>query len=375
MRVPGSAFVELGHRLAVVAALVIVVAGGLQLVCGPRPIASAATECRKAHGPFHDDGTKVLQADGSPFLSYGVTVTGLAHQDYQGHVNDDVQQIDATAQSWCSNTVRLQVAQDNLVGETGSTYSKQFMDAINTEVIQAERDGLVVVINAKTDDVEGEPAPTDATVAFWHSLMGMYRGNPQVVFDVFNEPRLYMGSVDATWKAWQQGGTRDGRTYLGMQDVVDSIRHDGANNLVWIEGPGAASTLKHVRGYPITGGPLSYAIHHPRGNHDPSVWDADFGFLVRDGVAPVMAGEWAQYASSKSECWKDAPTAVPTFLKYLEAHSIGLNVWELAQGVLLESADLADPMDIGSNYHCVDGLNQGAGRQIMDWYKRQNAGA
>jgi hypothetical protein len=301
-------------------------------------------------------------------------VTGLAHQDYQGHVNDDLKLIDAAAQSWCSNTVRLQVAQDHLVGETGSTYSKEFMDAINTEVTHAEADGLVVVINAQTEDVEGEPAPTQATEAFWHSLIGMYKSNPQVVFDIFNEPRLYLGSVDDTWQAWQQGGTGAGRTYLGMQDVVDSIRHEGATNLIWIEGPGAASTLKHVRGYPITGGPLAYAIHHPRGNHTPSVWDADFGFLVRDGVAPVVAGEWAQYASSKSECWKDAPTAVPAFLKYLQDHSIGLNVWQLAQGVLLESADLTDPTEISSDYRCSDDLNQGAGHQIMDWYKRQNAG-
>lgn len=373
MRVPTSAFAGAGHRLAIVAVLLIVVAAGLQSVCGSFPTASAASECHKARGPFHDDGTKVLQADGSPFLSYGITVTGLAHQDYQGNVNDDLKRIDASAQSWCANTVRLQVAQDNLVGESGSTFSEEFMDAIHSEVTQAERDGLVVVINAATQDVGHELAPTHATEAFWRSLISFYGGDPQVVFDIFNEPRLYMSSVDATWKAWQHGGTRDGRTYLGMQAIVDLIRNHGANNLVWIEGPGAASTLKHVRAYPISGGPLVYAIHRPRGDHNPNVWDADFGFLVRDGVAPVMAGEWAQYASGKSECWKDAPTAVPAFLKYLEDHSIGLNVRELAKGVLLESADFADPTEIGSDYHCVEGLNQGAGHQIMDWYKRQNA--
>jgi endoglucanase len=374
VRVERSAFAGLGHRLAIVAVLLIVVAGGLQPVGGLCPIAFATTECRKARGPFHDDGAKLLQADGSPFLSYGITVTGLAHQDYRDNVGDDLKRIDAAAQSWCSNTVRLQVAQDNLVGESGSTFSQHFMDAIHSEVSQAERDHLVVVITPQTGGAGHELAPTHATVAFWHSLISWYGGDPQVIFDIFNEPRLYLGSVDATWKAWQQGGTRDGRTYLGMQAVVDSIRDDGATNLIWIEGPGAASTLKHVRAYPISGGPLAYAIHHPQGDHNPSVWDADFGFLVRDGVAPVVAGEWAQYASSKSECWKDAPTAVPAFLKYLEDHSIGLSVSELAQGVLLGSADLADPTEIGSDYHCVDGLNQGAGHQIMDWYKRRNAG-
>jgi hypothetical protein len=374
VRVSSFAFAESGHRLAIVAVLAIVFAGALLPICGSLPIVSAATECHKAHGPFHEDGTKVLQADGSPFLSYGITVTGLAHQDYQGHVQDDLKQIDASAQSWCSNTVRLQVAQDILVGETGTTFSEEFMDAIQAEVTQAERDGLVIVINAQTQDVGQEPAPTHATEAFWRSLISFYGGDPQVIFDIFNEPRLYLNNVDATWKAWQRGGARDGRTYLGMQTIVDLIRNRGATNLIWIEGPGAASTLKHVRTYPIAGTPLVYAIHHPRGDHNPRVWDADFGFLVRDGVAPVMAGEWAQYASNKSECWKDAATAVPTFLKYLEDHSIGLNARELAHGVLLESADLADPTEIGANYQCVDGANQGAGHQIMDWYKRQNAG-
>jgi hypothetical protein len=101
---------------------------------------------------------------------------------------------------------------------------------------------------------------------------------------------------------------------------------------------------------------------------------------VNKNIAPVVDGEWTNYASgTKGECWQDAPTAVPAFLTYLQNHKIGMTAWTLRQGVLAESATLSDPTHIQSNWDCVDningltGPNEGAGNQIMNWFIRQNS--
>jgi hypothetical protein len=335
---------------------------------------TASTTCATAQGPFRDDGTKVLASNGTTFIPYGITVPGLAHSDYQNWTSADDAQIQATAQDWCANTVRLQVSQDTLVGSDGSTYNKTFLAAIEAEVSLAESYGLVVVINAQTQDAGNEPGPTHATHVFWNDIIGVYGKDPQVVFDLFNEPHVNAGSTAADWKAWQVGGTFNGTYYLGMQTLLNYVRADGATNLVWVEGPFTASTLAQVKSYPITGGPLMYAIHHPAGAHNSSVWWADFGYLVKDGIAPVVDGEWTNYASTKSECWSDAPTTVPAFLKYLGNHGIGMTAWKLVPGVLLASSSYTDPTQIvASSWGCNNsGLNQGAGSQILNWYESHN---
>lgn len=335
--------------------------------------AASGPACKTVRGPFRDDGTKVLDAAGGVYIPYGITVPGLAHADYQDFTSADDAQIRAAAVGWCSNTIRLQVAQDNLVGAAGTAFSQAFMNAIEAEVSLAESYGMVVAINAQTQDVGLEPGPTHATHIFWNDIARAYCHDPQVVFDLFNEPNVNAGSTAADWKAWQSGGTVGGRYYLGMQTLLTYVRADRAGNLVWVEGPFTATTLSEVRSYPVRGGPMMYAIHHPVGAHNSATWWADFGYLVRDGIAPVVDGEWTNYASTKSECWADAPGAVPAFLRYLGNHGIGMTAWKLVPGVLTQSSSLTDPTHIYTkSWKCANGLDQGAGNQILHWYQTHN---
>jgi hypothetical protein len=279
------------------------------------PTGTATAACAKVIGPLKDKGTSVIQASGKPYIPYGVTVPGLAHADFQDYSADDASQITAAATGWCSNTVRLQVSQDTLVSSTG-VVSAPFLAAIETEVTQAKSLGMVVVINDQTQDMGLEPGPTTRTVQFWKAISAVYGKDPQVVYDIFNEPYLSTGNTTSDWKIWENGGVYQKVTYLGMQQVADSIRSSGATNLLWIEGIDHAGTLALVPSYPVRAdGPIMYSIHHPDGLHTAAVWNTDFGNLVTNDVAPVVVGEWTNYASAtKSECWDDAPTAVPAFL-------------------------------------------------------------
>lgn len=130
--------------------------------------------CQKAHGPFHVLGTKVIGAHGKVFIPYGITVPGLSNSDYQPFVPLDDAKIRATAAGWCANTVRLQIAPNNLVGENGHVFNRKYLQAIEGEVRTAEKAGLVVVLNAQTENVGDQPDPGDGDL-----LEGPRQGLPE----------------------------------------------------------------------------------------------------------------------------------------------------------------------------------------------------
>ncbi len=341
---------------------------------------ASSPACRKASGPFHVTGTKVTGARGKLFVPYGITVPGLGNSDYRGLVPLDVAKIIATARFWCANTVRLQISQANLVGAAGARVSHPFLQAIETEVRAAEKAQLVVVLNAQTEDNGLQLAPTRVTASFWKVLSRVYGHDPQVIFDLFNQPRVFMQAScgdSKDWTFWHRGGRFDGTVYLGMQPLVNDIRRDGATNVLWLEGPCFANSLAGLPGHEIEGKDLVYAFQHPRGDHDASQWYADFGSVLFRHIAPVVDAEWSNYAANKTECWPDAPRAVPAFLRYLQQRGIGLTAFQLKQGVLIRTRDLTDPTHIytrgPAKWRCASGLNEGIGLTLLTWYRRLNA--
>jgi hypothetical protein len=349
-------------------------------------------------GPFSVSGTQVLDAAGKPFVSYGLTVPGLQGPDWRGYATLDLQKITATARDWCANTVRLQLDQDDLLGPDGTGFNQAYMAAIQAEVTLAERDQLVVVLNDETN-LSPTPAqylergPTPATETFWKDLAKVYGHDPQVIFDLFNEPRMYYAGMSLVqeWQLWLNGGTYQGVNYpFGMAQLAAYVRTTlGARNLFWIEGPNFSASFAgmvqqhavlHVSG-------VVYSLHHPAGQPGPTAWNDDFGYLVADGVAPVVDGEWTNYEPAptasaqpqRTSCWSDAPTAVPQFLRWLSQYGIGLNAYQLQPGFLIRSySNLALPTTMNAKtWTCQSSQEaepgQGAGSEVLAWFQRQNS--
>ncbi|MDX6335297.1 MAG: endoglucanase [Streptosporangiaceae bacterium] len=374
-------------RLLSAAALAVSVAA---VTAGYGPIAAAqaaisqpaATQaCRHIAGPFHRDRNMITGAGGQRYIPYGVSVTGLGNPSWKRHSPGDDAEINAAAASWCSNTVRLQIFQYALLGpgKSGSTVNTTFLGRIEGEVSTALNDGLVVVINDQTEG-GGNPAavgmPTTQTEAFWKVMSGLYGHNPDVIFDLFNEPRRANYPTEAgTWKFWKHGGNYHGYQFIGMEPLALYVRSLGARNLFWIEGPHTAGTLDEIVSHQIThAGPLEYGINHPGGvnvRHGPADWYTRFGYAAKQ--VPMTDTEWTNYSSTRS-CWPDAPKTAPAFLNYLARKGMGLTAWTLVPGVLAASADLANPTVIKSDWACRNtGLDEGAGSLIMNWFKQHNS--
>jgi len=193
-------------------ALAAIVAGGAAPPAGAMTTA-AGTSCLKAAGPFSVHGTQVLGQGGQPFVSYGLTVPGLQVLDWRKFTGLDLDKIVATAVDWCANTVRLQLSQDNLFGPNGTGFDPTYLNAIQAEVALAESYHLVVVINDQTEfggavARSTQRGPTAATETFWKDMARLYGNDPQVIFDLFNEPRTYSAGLPQAqkWQLWLNGG-------------------------------------------------------------------------------------------------------------------------------------------------------------------------
>jgi hypothetical protein len=296
-------------------------------------------------------------------------------------------EIDAIAGAWHGNTVRLQIEQDTLVQDEAAG-DGSYLDLIRAVVSYAQSKGLVVVLNAQTEQVGLEPLPTQATVQFWHLLQPYYGNDRSVIIDVFNEPRPLTGSTVAQYMSlWRNGGTYEGVSYLGHEKLAQTLRAGGyASNMLW-EPPGndglAGLTPSAASGTPsravspspsasstrqalavaqveqeaalkATADPatfllsgisnVSYSFHHPTvlgTARTVANWNAQFGDLVKEHELSVDDGEWATRAEytgyraangDSGPCWSDAPTAVPRYLTYLQQLGVGMTVWTLSDG-------------------------------------------
>lgn len=280
---------------------------------------------------------------------------------------------------WCANTVRIQAAPHNLFSSTSSlrNVNMAYLRALRAEVAFAQGLGLTVIVTAQTEHVgqveHGVPqlAPTAITLRYWLKLGHVFRGNDGIMFDLFNEPRLMADGTRKTWSLWRNGGRHDGAFYLGMQNLVRALRRAGIERAFLVEGPYYGGTLAAVTDHPLAGSDIVYAVHHPIGAHDPAVWASDFGRLARRHA--VIEGEWSQYASMRPECWPDARTQVSIFLSYLKRKRIGLVAWTLRAGVLIRaSGKWNDPTRLLPGYSCTNGLDQGAGHLIQQYFYANN---
>ena len=226
------------------------------------------------------------------------------------------------------------------------------MAAIESEVSLAESYNLVVVLNDETNFSplamrHYQAGPTPGTEVFWKDMTRFYGNDPQVIFDLYNEPRTSVPYMpDSTlWRLWLNGGTFKHVHYaFGMAALAAYVRYTaGARNLFWIEGPRYSLSFEGMIRYHalihVSG--VVYAIHHAQGQHDVAAWNAAFGYLVTDGIAPVVNGEFTNYEPHPNPaidlipgyCWPNAPTAVPLYLHYLTSLGIGMSAYQLVPGL------------------------------------------
>lgn len=335
---------------------------------------------------YHVEGRLILDPQNQPYTPYGVQSTALFEPNWRSSIdykNFTLSQMQAARVVWHANVVTFQVAWTNLFPDQHDLDAPDpaYLHAMDTAVAWANREQMNVMFNLQTESATNEIMATAPSIKFWQVVANRYKNNPRVFFDVFNEPRDFYD-----WNLWQTGGTYKGIHYIGIQQLVDTIRATGTENLIFVQGQGAGESFDyyHFRDHLLKGTNIVYAIH-PYLSQDQHLtayeWEQWWGMSVQRLNIPFVIDEWNE--TPGSGCVPNAPSVVPIFLNYVQRLHLGLIAWALTPGSLIRgSGDPAAPWDWTKPTRfdqgaqtCVDHLAypdfnphaQGAGALIMDF--------
>lgn len=136
------------------------------------------------------------------------------------------------------------------------------------------------------------------------------KNNPGIMFELANEPVNILGT-DGTYGAGSQGHFDNLKTYF--QSIVDTIRSNGSQNILWVPGLGYQSLYKGYAVNPIVGENIGYAVHIYPGwfgsgggyANFQSGWDKDVKPVANFAPICVTEMDWAP-AKYKSSWGKDS---------------------------------------------------------------------
>ncbi|CAH0327584.1 Endoglucanase E1 [Microbacterium sp. Bi128] len=170
-------------------------------------------------------------------------------------------------------------------------------------------------------------------------LAARYKNDPTVIgADLHNEP-----AGAATWGGaaatdWQAAATRGGNAVLASNPnlliIVEGIENQGNGTSTWWGGG-----LADVKNKPVTLATPNRVVYSPHDypaslfaqkwfsdptypNNLPAVWDANWGYIQKQGIAPVLLGEFGTALQTTSDKqWMEK------IVSYLGTNSMSFAYW------------------------------------------------
>lgn len=310
---------------------------------------NASVAAGGATGPsgfFHTSGAQILDANNLPARVAGVNWFGFETSTYAPHGLNVRNYRDLLDQmkSLGFNTIRLPFC--NQLFDAGSTPSGidftknadlqgltglQIMDKIVTYCGQIE---MRIFLDRHRSANGGGPNenglwytdayPESRWISDWQMLATHYANNPTVIgADLSNEPHGQASWGDGnTATDWRLAAQRGGNAVLASNPnwliIVEGIDHGTSGSYWWggnLSAAGSAPVVLNVANrvvysphdYPasVYGQPWFSASNYPA--NLPGVWDANWGYLYKNGVAPVILGEYGTTLQTTSDSqWLDA---------------------------------------------------------------------
>jgi hypothetical protein len=259
--------------------------------------------------------------------------------------------------SWHIDVVRVPLNEDCWLGINGvkpAFGGTSYRQAVVAEVATIHRAGMDAILDLHWSSPGAyaaygqQPLPdADHSISFWRSVAATFKSDPEVIFDLYNEPFLYASymtdpSQDA-WECWLDGcslnqfisnhqigpdGKSTGYTTqyawrsAGMQQIVDTIRLTGATQPVLINGLDWANDdsgwLTHAPRDPL--GQIIVGAHLYPGEacQDISCWDTTFGPIGQR--YPILLGETGDSTNGSA-------TFLPIVLPWADSHHISYLAW------------------------------------------------
>jgi endoglucanase len=339
-----AAAVGVGSMFLAAPAAAPVVASTVDLSAATQPVA-ATTSNGTGTGFWHAVGSQLVDANGDPVRSTGVNWFGLetSNNTFHGLWTRSYQSMIDQMVSLGYNTIRIPYSNDIFKPGTAANsidYTKnpdlqgltplQILDKV---IGYAGTKGMRVILDQHRPDSSGQSAlwytaavPESTWIADWKTLAARYQGNPTVIgADLHNEPHNDGGSTGACWGCGDTA--RDWR--LAAERGGDAILSVNPNWLIIVEGVDCVSgncgwwggNLAGAAQYPVRlsdPSKLVYSAHEYATSvfHQswfdaasfpanlPALWDAWWGYLIKQKTAPVLIGEFGStLADPKDATW------------------------------------------------------------------------
>jgi hypothetical protein len=359
------------------------------------PVVARSQTPVAATPPDKVKGNAVVGANGVQFVPYGFVIDCMALTDVPvGDLcNGDSKQdpwsasamLTAAARFWHADVIRFQVAREYLFRPSGRVNTR-YLGLIDRLVDQATSLNMASIISLQEERFHAPPLPTATAVRFWSFMASHFGGNPNVLFDLYNEPRLQTSAVGGSerrlWQVWRNGGTVGGVDYVGDQALVRTIRNAGAHNVIIAEGNNFDTDLKLLPRYYLSGRNIAYGVEPNLSAMEDTQaeWNADYGRFT--AAVPIFP---EAFHPLYQECNANAPTVLPELFRYLRTIHMGLIVWTLLPGVTTVGKSLYDPTTFAlsrrstdpcfsGHRHAVPSTTYGEGADVQRYFAAHSPG-
>jgi hypothetical protein len=322
-----------GFYISVIACLVIFISLLLALPhLLPHELTPNQIRQQKAAQGLHVQGNKILNGLGQQVILHGVDRSGTEYQCVHdtGKIfdgPDDAASIQAM-KDWKINAVRIPLNEDCWLGINEATPSGElYRQAITTYVDLINQHHMFAIVDLHwnapgTDKATGQQdmADKDHALAFWDSVAQIFKNNPAIIFDLYNEPR------NISWECWKNGmGCETEFPTVSMQEMIDTVRATGANNLLLLGGLDFSNNLSgwlaNKPTDPINNLAASWHMYGKNKCDTKKCWDKTVAPVM--AKVPVIAGEFG-------ESYNDSVCGISTsneFMNWMDQHQSGYLAW------------------------------------------------
>jgi len=287
-------------------------------------------------------GNHLVNGSGQAIRLLGVNRSGTEYACIQGwgifDGPNDATSVAAMA-AWHINAVRIPMNEDcwlNINGVAPAYGGAPYQGAIQSYVKLLHQYGLYAILDLHwnapgTTKATGQQVMPDAdhAPAFWTSVASVFKSDPAVLFDLYNEPH------DVSWSCWRNGCTSPGWPTAGMQSLVTAVRSTGATQPIM---SGGLAWSNDLSGWSVNkpldpANALVASFHNYNFNVcDPTCWTNTVAPLAAQ--VPVVTGELGE-----DDCGHGY---IDQYMSWADAQAISYlgwtwDTWDCASGPALIS--------------------------------------
>lgn len=237
------------------------------------PMAAHAAEALPKSLPrLSVEGNRFVDEAGTPVALRGVSLCSLEwHKPLE-----QIRNVTTPPTKWNANILRLpvQVKEWDRVG--AQDYIKDYLDP--AVKLCSER-GVYCIIDWHVVDKWNKPENVKKLENFWTIVAPRYAANPNILYEVFNEPTDPKSRKMENWISWREAA----------QPWVDLIRKRAPETPILVGSPHWSQMPSFAVEEPFKGKNLAYTVHvYP--NWKEKQWDGLFGKASE--TIPIFISEW-----------------------------------------------------------------------------------